>query len=107
MVPFPAVTDDNFQAEVIESDQPVLVDFWAPWCGHCRRLSPTVEAIAAEHPDLKVVALNTDEQQRVAAEYGILSLPTMIVFENGAMRNRITGAYPKTTLERGLGLAAA
>lgn len=107
MVPFPAVTDDNFQAEVIESEQPVLVDFWAPWCGHCRRLSPTVEAIAAEHPDLKVVALNTDEQQRVAAEYGILSLPTMIVFENGAQRNRITGAYPKTTLERGLGLGAA
>lgn len=104
MVPFTAVTDDNFQAEVIESEQPVLVDFWAPWCGHCRRLSPTVEQIAAEHPELKVVALNTDEHQRVAAEYGILSLPTMIVFENGAQAHRVTGAYPKATLERGLGL---
>lgn len=103
----PAATDDNFQALVIESEQPVLVDFWAPWCGHCRRLAPTIDQFATEHPGVKVVTLNTDEQQRVAAELGILSLPTLIRFENGAEAARVVGAYPKAMLERQLGLAAA
>lgn len=103
----PAATDDNFQALVIESEQPVLVDFWAPWCGHCRRLAPTIEGFAEEHPDLKVVTFNTEEHQRVAAQLQILSLPTLIRFENGAEAARVVGAYPKTVLERQLGLTPA
>ena len=93
------VTDSNFQAEVIESDQPVLVDFWAPWCGPCRVVAPVLEEMAVERSDLRIVKLNVDENQRTAAQFGVLSIPTMILFKNGAAAKTIIGAYPKKKLE--------
>ena len=93
------VTDANFQAEVLESDQPVLVDFWAPWCGPCRVVAPVLEEIAGERPDLKIVKLNVDDNQRTAAQFEVLSIPTMILFKNGQVAKKVIGAYPKKRLE--------
>ncbi|MBO0769368.1 MAG: thioredoxin [Solirubrobacterales bacterium] len=94
------VTDSNFQAEVLESDVPVLVDFWAPWCGPCRQVGPVVEEIAKEKGEaLKVVKLNTDENQQTAIAYNVLSIPTLLVFKHGAEAKRVIGAYPKRKLE--------
>jgi thioredoxin 1 len=94
------VSDDNFQAEVLENEQPVLVDFWAPWCGPCRVVAPVLEEIAAEQAEkLRVVKLNVDDNQRTAAQYGVMSIPTMIVFKNGQPAKTIVGAYPKKKLE--------
>jgi thioredoxin 1 len=101
------VTDDNFQAEVIESDQPVLVDFWAPWCGPCRMVAPVLEEIAAERPELKVVQLNTDENVQTSATYEVLSIPTLILFKNGQIAKKVIGAYPKKRLEAELEPALA
>ena len=101
------VSDANFQAEVIENDGPVLVDFWAPWCGPCRVVAPVLEEIAAERPELRIVKLNVDDNQQTAAAYDVLSIPTMILFKNGAAAKKIIGAYPKRKLEAELEPALA
>jgi thioredoxin 1 len=93
------VTDNNFQAEVLESDKPVLVDFWAPWCGPCRVVAPVLEEIASERDDLRIVKLNVDENQQTAANFEVLSIPTMILFKNGQVAKKVIGAYPKKRLE--------
>jgi thioredoxin 1 len=78
------VTDSSFQAEVIESETPILVDFWAPWCAPCRAIAPVLEEIAADREDVRIVKLNVDDNQETAATYGILSIPTLILFNNGS-----------------------
>src|SRR6476619_1846563 len=93
------VTDNNFQAEVLESEKPVLVDFWAPWCGPCRVVAPVLEEIASERDDLRIVKLNTDENPGVAAQYQVLSIPTLILFKNGEVAKKVIGAYQKRKLE--------
>src|ERR671929_1771934 len=94
------VSDSNFQAEVIESDTPVLVDFWAPWCGPCRIVHPVLEQIAQERGDeLRIVKLNVDENQQTAAAFEILSIPTLILFKGGQVAKKVIGAYPKKRLE--------
>jgi thioredoxin 1 len=101
------VTDNNFQAEVIEADTPVLVDFWAPWCGPCRVVAPVLEEIAGEREDLKVVKLNVDENQQTAAQFQVLSIPTLILFRNGEVAKKVVGALPKKRLEAELEPALA
>jgi thioredoxin 1 len=101
------VTDANFQAEVIEADGPVLVDFWAPWCGPCRVVAPVLEEINNERDDLRVVKLNVDENQQTAANFEVLSIPTLILFKAGAPVKKVIGAYPKRRLEQELEPALA
>lgn len=93
-------TDFNFDSEVVNSDTPVLVDFWAPWCGPCRMVAPVVEQIANEFTGkLKVVKLNTDENQEIAIRYGIRSIPTLGIFKGGKVVDAVIGAVPKKFLE--------
>ena len=101
------VTDSNFQAEVLESENPVLVDFWAPWCGPCRVVAPVLEEIAGERADLKIVKLNVDDNQQTAVNYDVLSIPTLILFRNGEAVKKVIGAYPKKKLEAELEPALA
>jgi thioredoxin 1 len=92
-------TDANFDQEVLKSNQPVLVDFWAPWCGPCKMIAPIVAEISAEYEGkLKVGKLNTDDNQGTAARYGVMSIPTVMIFKNGQMVARIVGAQPKQAL---------
>jgi thioredoxin 1 len=93
------VTDGSFKDEVIDSDVPVLVDFWAPWCGPCRMVAPVVDEIAEQYQgQIKVVKVNTDENPNVASQYGIRSIPTLMIFKGGQRVDMVVGAVPKTTL---------
>lgn len=93
------VTDTNFQSDVLESDEPVLVDFWAPWCGPCRVVHPILEEMAGERDDIRIVSLNVDDNQQTAGSYDVLSIPTLILFKDGSEVKRIVGALPKRRLE--------
>jgi thioredoxin 1 len=100
-----AVTESTFEQEVLQSEKPVIVDFWAEWCGPCHAVAPVLDKIVEERGDeLKLVKVNIDEEQEIAARYGIASIPTMILFKDGEPAAAAIGAQPKTALERSLGL---
>src|SRR5687768_1672410 len=101
-----AVTESTFEQEVIQSDQPVVVDFWAEWCGPCHAVAPVLDRIVEEHSDVKLVKVNIDEEMALAQKYGIVSIPTIMLFRNGAPEKTAIGAHPKGSLEKLLGLAA-
>jgi thioredoxin 1 len=97
------VTDASFEQDVLKSDKPVLVDFWAEWCGPCRQIAPSLEAIAAEHGEqIEVVKLNIDENPETAAKYGVMSIPTLNVYQGGEVAKTIVGAKPKAAIVRDL-----
>lgn len=93
-----SVNRNNFNQEVLNSDKPVLMDFWAPWCGPCRMVVPLVEEIAKERFDIKVVKINVDEEQELAMQFGVMSIPTLVVMKNGKIVNQVTGARPKAQI---------
>ena len=90
------INSANFESEVLHSDKPVLLDFWATWCGPCRMLSPIVDEVAEERGDIKVGKVNVDEQPELAGQFDVMSIPTLLVFENGKLVNRAVGARPKS-----------
>lgn len=93
-----SVNKNNFNQEVLNSDKPVLMDFWAPWCGPCRMVVPLVEEIAKERSDIKVVKINVDEEQELAMQFGVMSIPTLVVMKNGKIVNQVTGSRPKAQI---------
>ena len=92
------INKSNFQNEVLDSEKPVLLDFWAPWCGPCRMVSPVVDEIAAERGDIKVGKVNVDEQPELAAQFGVMSIPTLVVMKGGTVVHQIVGARPKAQI---------
>lgn len=89
---------NNFQSEVMNSDKPVLLDFWAPWCAPCRMVVPIIEEIAGERPDIRVGKINVDEQPELASEFSIMSIPTLVVMKNGKIVQQVSGARPKNAI---------
>ena len=102
-----SVTEETFDTQVLGSERPVLVDFWAEWCGPCHAIAPVLDQIAEERDDLTIVKLNIDEQPAVAQRYGVMSIPTLILFKDGEPAAAAVGAMPKSMLEERLGLAEA
>lgn len=92
------INKNNFQNEVLNSEKPVLLDFWAPWCGPCRMVSPVVDEIASERGDIKVGKVNVDEQPELAAQFGVMSIPTLVVMKGGKVANQMVGARPKSQI---------
>lgn len=92
------ITDDNFKEEVLASKQPVLVDFWAPWCGPCKMISPMLEEIATEYPDVKVGKVNIDEQEKLAIQFKIMTIPSLLVFKEGKVQSMSVGVKPKAEI---------
>lgn len=92
------ITKENFESEVLKSDKPVLVDFWAAWCGPCKMLSPVIDEIAEERSDIKVGKINVDEQPELASQFAVMSIPTLIVFKNGEIANKVIGVQSKDAI---------
>ena len=92
------VTTDNFNEEVLKSDKPVLIDFWASWCGPCRMIAPIVEEIASERSDIKVAKINVDDEPKLASQFGVMSIPTLVVMKNGEVVNQAVGVRPKAQI---------
>jgi len=102
-----AVTEATFDEQVIQSEKPVIVDFWAEWCGPCHAVDPVLDKIVEEHDDLRLVKVNIDEEQELASRYGVMSIPTMILFRDGEPSAAVIGAQPKSAIERALGIGVA
>lgn len=98
------VTADNFQEEVLNSEVPVLVDFWAVWCGPCKMLTPVIHEIAAEHPEIKVCSVNVDDEMDLAQKFNIMSIPTLLIFNKGEMIDQMVGLQPKNVIEQKIAL---
>ena len=92
------ITKDNFREEVMDSEKPVLLDFWAPWCGPCRMVTPILEEIAEERPDIKVAKVNVDEEEELASQFRVMSIPTLLVMKDGEIVNQSVGARPKQAI---------